>query len=819
MQAIQSANPLVPHPEEERGMFAPKGKLEPRKPEPSPISYEDKLKDICKQIDDECDESAQIRARRYTLNYNYWRGGEARWRYWTPAGWKALDSQVVQQLYSNNQLAGHINTLVSACSRARVKLNVSVSPAAEDDQEKVSAAKVATRTLQHDQRTKLNAEFMQRAWLHKCLYGIEVRGQWYATEGSTSKARAPIIEEQQIPMPGKYVCPTCGMTGPDTEEHEHETEKFPGEVISVPMHTGYEEVPDGDCLTYQISPYEFDLAPEARDIPSSPYARWQREVRNVTLQKAYPKVKIGETPSTLPVMLQAQRALKREKTRKNTTVIKTYWIVPDYYFEFSSQSSMKCLSGYEVPAGTDLGELCPEGLRIDMYNGEILDVRPEVKEDCLSMSPFYLDPLSWDAKGVDDGVALQRWIDNVHTLYLQLQLREALGITLIDKAFSVDGGVFNGEVGTVKTVDVPDGKTINEAMNVWFGQKADGSVFSGMEYVEQSQTNVLGTFPTLSGSTMEGSETARGRIILKEQANQGLGPRLALAAQHDVIWAKQNLKLKKKYWTSERYVPYLDDADPMGGRWFSAADLDADFDIDVEADSWMPVSRLDRIDNLTTALGGEEALVAIGGFAGAASNPNPLIKDIGRKGLELLGAPADSNPEEKDLRVARHRYALIKQAVEMVGAREVPDEMNSPMLANPADAMRIATMPSVQPLPQVDNHPVFIDYYTNLIKDAVDSEGVENDPLTKAVLMILIQAHQQGGVMEMQQNQMMAMQANAPQMLAQQAMQQDQEGKAAEKADTEHQSASHASQLKQDEMRTKGQVDTDSKSLLSQVKV
>lgn len=824
-EVIQSAPPLVPHPEEERGLLAPKGKLEKRKPEPSPMSYEDKLKGICKQIDEECDEYASIRARRYTRNYNYWRGGENRWRYWTPGGWKTLDAKVARQLYSNNQLAGHVNTLVSACTRARVRLLISPTPSADNDQEKVSAAKVATRTIQHDQNTKLNAEFMQRHWLWKCLYGISVWGQWYAKEGTTAKARAPIIEQKEVQQPGMYVCPTCGMTGPEdsAEGHEHEVEMFPGEVMSVPVHAGYEEVEDGDCLTYQISPYEFDLAPEAKDIASSPYARWQREVRTVTLQKAYPGVKIGEGDNTLPVMLQAQKALaKREKTRKHTSVLKTYWIIPDYYFQFSSLVPMKCQSGYEIPAGTDMTELCPNGLRVDMSDGEIVDIRPEVKEDHLSMSQFYLDPLSWDGKGIDDGTELQRWIDNMFTLCVQLELREALGITLIDRGFSIDGGVFTGEVGTVKTVDVPDGKTVAEAMNIWTGNSASQSLFKAMEFSAQSQTNVLGTFPTLSGSTMEGSETARGRIILKEQANQGLGPRLMLDAWHLVIWAKQNLKLKKTYWTSERFVPYLDEGEPLAGRWFSASDLEADFNVDVEKDSWMPVTRLDQIDDLTTAMGGEEALATMGGFAGAASSPNPLVKDIGRKGLELLGAPADSNPDEKDLRVARHRYALVKQAVEMTSDEQVPEEMNSPMLVPPEIALRIATMPSVQPLPDVDNHAVFIDFYTNAIKDSIDSEGVENNPVTKAVLMLLIKMHKQQGVMDMQEAQMDAMSAQAPQMMAQQAMQQDQQGQEAEKADQEHQrgkeNAEQASQLKQDEIRAKGEADTQ-KSLLTQVPV
>ena len=833
--SIQPTNPLVPHPAEERGVFAPKGQLEPRKVQPSNLSYEDKLKQICKQIDDECDELAEIRARRYTRNYNYWRGGESRWRYWTKAGWKNLDPKVARQLHSNNQLAYHVNTLVSACSRTRVKITIEAAADPEEDQSKVSAAKVASRTLAYDQKVKLNAEFMQREWLHKCLYGLGIRGQWYAKEGSQTKARAPIFDVQQQQMPGSYVCPDCGMTGPDNyadshaQQTGHTPEVMPGEIVPVPVHTGYEEIPDGDCVTYQISPYEFDLAPEARDLASSPYARWQREVRNVTLQKAYPSIKIDDTTGELPTMLRAQRATQKgDRHKKHSSVVKTYWIVPDYYFQFSSQQSMTTISGVEIPAGTMLDEMCPQGMRIDTRNGQIIDVRAEEKTDHLSMSAFYLDPLSWEGKGVDDGVELQRWIDNIHTLYLQIQLREALGITLIDKDFSIDGGVFNGEVGTVKTVGVPDGKTVNEAMNIWFGQQPNASMFNGMEYVEQSQTNVLGTFPTLSGSTMEGSETARGRIILKEQANQGLGPRLMLAAWHEVIWAKQNLKLKQKYWTSERYVPFLSDDEPMGGQWFKGADLDADFEVDVEADSWMPSTRLDKIDDLTTALGGEAALQVIGGFAGAASMPSPLIKNIGNKGLELLGAPSEMNPDEKDLRVARHRYLILKKAVELaVGQQAVPDAANSPMLVPPEVAMRFATMPSVQPLPDVDKHPIFIDFYSDAVKDAVDSEGVENHPVMKAALMLLIKLHKQQGVMDMQQASIMAMQAQAPQIMAAQAMQADQQNQQNQREDQksaeEHQrgmeKAQQASQLKQDEMQTQGKIDADNQSLLSQVKV
>src|SRR5262245_38897473 len=420
--------------------------------------------------------------------------------------------------------------------------------------------------------------------MDKLLCGFAVRGQWYAKEGSTAKARAPIIEQRELQMPGSYVCATCGMTGPEGAEHEHPVETFPGETITVPIHAGYEEVPDGDCLTYGISPYEFDLAPEARDLPSSPYARWQRKVRKTKLRQAYQAIDLESIPSTdLPIMLQAQEAIKQRRRggQKEFTVLKTYWLAPEMYFDFSSTTPLQCVSGYEIPAGTTLGELCPEGGRLDVCGDKIIDLRPEVKEDCLSMSAFHLDHLSWEAKGLDDAAELQRWVDDVWTLYVQIQIRDAIGLTLYDKEM-LSAGKFTGEVGTVVGVDVPAGgeKKLSEATHVITGSQPNAAIFEGLKYAEQSQTNITGAFPSLSGSNMEGSETARGRIILREQSLQGLGPQLFMAARHDVVWAKQNLKLKKQYWTSERYVPYLEEDEPLGGRWFTASDLDTDFIVD-----------------------------------------------------------------------------------------------------------------------------------------------------------------------------------------------------------------------------------------------
>lgn len=842
-QSIQPVQPLVPHPPEERGILAPKDGLEKRQVQLQSEGYDQKLTGICDQIDKECDERAEIRARRYTRNHNYYMGGERRWQYWTKDGFKNLDRKVIKRLFSNNQLAADIHTLLSTVVRSRPRLNISPAPSISDDAEKVSAAQVATRTVQHDQRERLTTDFMQRAWLDKFLCGFEVRGQWYSKEGSTSKARAPKIEMQEQQMPGMYVCPGCGMTGPDEGQEACESqiadgepcgaaiERFPGEMISVPVHNGYEEVQDGDALTYRISPYEFDLAPEAFDISSSPYARWQREVRTSKLQRAYPQLKLENlgTGGEVPIMLRAQKAMTKKGTpsesNKAFTVLKTYWISVDEYFEFASQKAFKTLSGYEVPAGTDLSQLCPNGLRVDRTDKGIIDIRPEVKEDCLSYSAYHVDPQSWEAKGLDDAVELQRWEDDIHTLYVQVQLREALGITGYDKSM-FDNGKFTGDVGTVVGVDVPDDKKLQDAINVWSGQQPHQSIFSGLEYVKQSMTNTTQAFPALNGSDMAGSETARGRVILREAALQGLGPQLYLSARHDVVWAKQNLKLKQKYWTSDRYVPYLEEGEPLGGKWFGASDIDSDFIVDVEADSWMPVTRLDAVDQMTTFMGGEEALALQGGFGG----PN-VPKAIKQRAAQLLNVPSGTDPEEKDLRNARHRYNILKKVCEQVigqqgGEAEVPDEMNSPLLVPPQMVVQVGMTPSLQPLPGIDNDSVYITFYGDCVKDAVDSEGIENHPLTKAVLMYLVQAHKDNGLKSAQETAMMTVAAQQPMMDAQNAAE-------AEKANQSHSQdmqksgAAHkqslekdaqAGEMRQGEIQAKGALEMKKASLLKKEK-
>jgi hypothetical protein len=850
--SIQPTQPLVPHPPDERGVFAPKDSQRQEQTKPQNKSVDKFLTEICQQIDKECDERAEIRARRYTRNYNYWRGGERRFQVWTKQGFQPMDSTKVKRLFSNNQAAYQVRTILSTVTRSHPRLVVSPAPSATDDSEKVSASRVATRTLQHDQREKLSAEFMTRAWMDKLLFGIEIRGQWYAKEGSQAKARVPIFEERQIQGPGAYVCGGCGMTGPDSYAQDgkcphcnSDADIFSGETVSVPVHSGYEEIQDGEPITYGISPFEFDLAPEARGISDSPYARWQRKVRRTKLKRAYPKIEF-QGSRELPTMLQAQEALNKKKgSTEGFSVLKTYWLSPDYYFDFASSQPYECLSGYEVKAETPLLELCPLGLRVDIENGRVVDMRPEVKEDCLSMSQFHYDPLSWEGKGLDDAFELQRWIDDIHTLYLQIQLREALGIPLYDKEM-FSQGKFTGEVGMPVGVDVPNdgsGRTLEHAVKFISGNQPNQSIFAGMKYVQDSQVKVAGGFDAISGAGMEGSETARGRIIQREMGLQGQGVSLFLSARHDVIWAKQNLKLKKQYWTSERFVPYLEEGEPLGGRWFSASDLDTDFIVDVEADSWMPVTRMDAIDNLTTAAGGEAALQAVGGFAGILANPTlKPVHALARKGLELLNVPTGLDPEERDLRVARHRYSILKQAIERVveqgnpslpqdagmdekmndESRDVPPELNSPLIVPPEQAMPFATLPSVRPLPDIDNHAVFVEFYKNAIKDAIDSDGIENHPLTKAALILLVKAHEAQGVFDMQEQGAMQLAATAPQQMTQQQQDGQQHQKEMEKSDQNQrhtlESQQQGSQLKQEEMKSKLQTN-NGKSELDKVKV
>jgi hypothetical protein len=244
---------------------------------------------------------------------------------------------------------------------------------------------------------------------------------------------------------------------------------------------------------------------------------------------------------------------------------------------------------------------------------------------------------------------------------------------------------------------------------------------------------------------------------------------------------------------------------------------------------------MDAIDNMVTYLGGEAAMANIpGGFA----NPE-LPAAIRHKAAELLDVPHGTDPDEKDLRNARHRYAVLKQAIEKFTEQgqggqaqmpddkmeqEVPPEMNSPLVVPPQLVMSFATMPSVQPLPNVDNHQVYVNFYKDAIKDAVDSDGIENHPITKAVLMALIAAHENQGVMDAQAKVAQQVAVQAPMQMAQNAQE-------AQKADTQHQQemeksdATHkqglesqvvGSKLKENEIKAQG---AQKKSELSKVKV
>src|SRR5207237_1241732 len=144
----------------------------------------------------------------------------------------------------------------------------------------------------------------------------------------------------------------------------------------------------------------------------------------------------------------------------------------------------------------------------------------------------------------------------------------------------------------------------------------------------------------------------------------------------------------------------------------------------------------------------------------------------------------------------------------------------------PAEAMKFASMPSGRPLPDVDKHEVFIEYYRNAIKDAVDSDGIENHPLTKSVLMVLIKAHENQGVMDTQDTLMQTMEAQAPQTMMQQGREGDKasqnHAQEMEKSGMAHKQSlekqAQGSQLKREELAARG-APNKGKSVLNQVKV
>jgi hypothetical protein len=604
-----------------------------------PVKYFNKL---FNQIRSDGLQEKIARVRKWTKNDKYYQGQQLGYISPITGRWIDIDPDVVdddddEPLFVNNQFRYHCKSLRKEGTRSQTKLQVR---ARSDRTEKIGAAEFADALIEYYQRTGWDERSRQTELMNMLLYGNYFRFTYYTTDVLGGVARIPITKQVTVkPAPDSYYCADCGMSGSAEEMHDGEdvtadpanpdaTAPVTGQgtmpclncgsentaVTQVPsfdtnVETGeYQEVQVGDIFTEVVNPFEVNVHLHSRNISQTPYLHREREVMRCTLKAKFPNAKLkgaagreAESGQTNRLIRQLESSVGNAGGYENTRVsndtggpfdmlvFEQLWLDPSVYHDYVTPVDFQTALGDTFPAGTRLLEVAPSGLYIARVGEEILDMREEDKCEHWSHGVFDLIPSRFFGDGLEDMVELQRQLNEVISLRFENMMANAAPSTVYNP-LKIDGNQFSGKPREMSPLQnaTPEDDIRKYVMRLE-GTGLDRENFAAEENYKKDLQVLSGAFSVLSSaSDMPPVHTATGISIMRDAAVSALGPALAIRAAVDVEWATQVLKLAQRYWTEERFVPFTGKYDSQCGVWFSAADVDVDFEIIAESGSWMP---------------------------------------------------------------------------------------------------------------------------------------------------------------------------------------------------------------------------------------
>lgn len=708
-------------------------------------------------------------------------------------GWRSisLPRQTDEPVYALNVLGFYSDGIKAKWTQSKTDV---IWRASNDSDQAIGAAKVATKVHDYYSRKLYNNYFLQtEAMLAQC--GKYARYYYYTNEAER-KARIPKVEP--VPMQfgegawmcadcgeggaeselgqspdGMPICPYCGSPNVDVEQVE------PVEVETV---TGTEEVNIGDIVCEAVPAFELkhDLSCAPQD---SPYLIRKRRVRLALLEAQYPELKIRPAKSDSSG-LDAEEGLrnsqygspsagsiKNEKSDDEPTVdFIQVWLDPSMYKNLTLSQPYQTVNGEQIPAGTPLVQIFPQGLYsawIDGIEG-CVELRNEHHKDFWVGGVYRMRAISSLGSGIEDMVEGQRQYNLIMSIiYTQLRT-SAMPATLFDERLLPNG--VSSYLGSLQNIPVNlsalDNARLPDAVHQLQPQPPTGQHFTysqQLDFFMQKASRVTDFSGGLPGVN---NETATGAEILQATSQSLFGPQLALKAEVDRRGAEILLKLFKQYTFDDVYIHLAGKRGEVKGEWFRNADLEGgDIFAEVVPESYLPQTSLERRQRWRAML------MDVGGLPGlkmALEQMPSLVEQL----TELYDVDLGAEDQTNTVEIAQLRIRQMQEAIPMMApmmeqippVEAQPDPMTGePMLVpvDPVAVMGQQLLSVLQPPIEMEElgHLASINYLRDwLTTDA----GIVADPMLRAGVKAMIAAHLQGLMAEAALTGQMGMLAGPP---------------------------------------------------------
>ena len=634
---------------------------------------------------------------------------------------------------------------------------------------------------------------------------------YYLSDEVKRRARRPITETQALQLgPGYWFCPDCGEGGegvvsgpsdnsdvnsgnpadsggmgagasgidaPDVAEFGAGGVSCPAcgspnvaqevpEVAEVETLAGYEEYDAPDLCVESVP--SFELKHDLQFLPQdSPYLIRRRRVRVAVAESKYPFLKLRQATSEDPGM-KAKQDLKTstygnaqgtytEDGGEPTVEMVQIWLDPSLYSRITLSEGYRTMDGNEIPAGTKLIDMFPEGMYQCWFEGVqgCVELRNEHHKDYWVGQAYRPRAISSLGSGIEDMIEGNRQYNLVMSIiYTQLRT-SAMPATLFDERLLPNGT--SSYLGSLQNIPVNltalEDRRLSDAVHQLMPQPPTQQHFAyGQQldfYLQKASrvTDFSGGLPGVNNSTATGAQ------IAAANSQSLFAPQLALKADVDRRGAEIILKLFQKNATDETWITMSGKRGEMEGMWLSQADICADLYAEIVPDSFLPQTNLERRERW------RNLLLDVGGLPGlkmAMDQMPQLVEQLTETyDVDLAGEDYSAAADMCRIRLDQMAAALpmlqIAQA-EMPQTQMTADPLTGEMVEAPVDPMVEAgqfLLTVIQPPiePEEMGHLAAVNWCRDFL---TMDEGRKAPPELRAGVKAMIVAHTEGMMTEAQ---------------------------------------------------------------------
>lgn len=724
-------------------------------------------------------------------------------------GWRAipLPDRTDSPVYGLNLVGFYSDNIKSKWTNSNTDIRWRPS---RDLDKVIGMARAAGHVHDYYKRKLYTQTFRQNeAMLAQC--GKYAR-YYYLSDEVKRKARRPVTETQEVQLgPGYWFCPDCGeggegqifgesqfsganegvRSGVEASSGVEEGADRPlgsddygmagaicpacgspnvaqeaGETAEVESLLGYEEYDAPDIVVESVP--SFELKHDLQFLPQdSPYLIRRRRVRVAVAESKFPYLKLRQATSDNAGM-RAQQDLKTstygnpqgqytEDGGEPTVEMIQIWLDPTLYSRYVLTESYRTMDGNEIPAGTALIDLFPDGMYQCWFEGVegCVELRNEHHKDHWVGQVYRPRAISALGSGVEDMIEGNRQYNLVMSIiYTQLRT-SAMPATLFDERLLPNGT--SSYLGSLQNVPVNltalDDKKLSDAVHQLSPQPPSQQHFAysqQLDYYLQKASRVTdfsGGLPGVNNSTATGAQ------IAAANSQSLFAPQLALKADVDRRGAEIILNLFQKNATDETWITLSGKRGEMEGMWLSQADICSDLYAEIVPDSFLPQTNMERRERW------RNLLLDVGGLPGlkmAMDQMPQVVEQLTETyDVDLAGEDYSAAAEMCRIRMDQMQAALpmlqIAQA-EMPPTQMTADPLTGEMVEMPVDPMVEAGQFLLSVLqPPIEPEEMGHLAAVNWLRDWLTTdEGRQAPPELRAGAKAMIVAHTEGMMTEAQ---------------------------------------------------------------------